>query len=117
MALTYVTKINKVRVQKNQNGLINVITRVFYTVIATAEDGYQKYLLLELQFSSPDQQDFIPIESIDEPTLVSWVEAHPYYMPISEQQIEDMIQFERDRPFIENYPFDFLYEVPASAFN
>ena len=111
MAITYQTKINKVRVQKDQDGLQNVITRVAYTVIATAEDGVSLPFIFELEFTPPDPALFIDISNVDEPTLVGWVESHERFRPMPEYMIEDRIQFERNRPFIEEYPFDFLQPI------
>jgi hypothetical protein len=112
MALTYETKVNTVRVKKNLDGLQNVITRVFYTVLATAEDGYKKRFNLELQFDDQvNPESFVDISQVDEPTLVGWITAHPRYLPVPENIILDLIQFERDKEYIEDYPFPFLEPI------
>lgn len=116
MALNYEVKINKVRVKKDLEGLKNVITRVFYTVIAKANDGYSKHLMFELEFDAADPLNFIDISRITEPMLVQWIKNHERFMPMPENIIEDMIEFDRKKEFIEDYQFDFLYNPPQHVF-
>ena len=112
MALVYQTKVNNVRVKKDLDGIKNVITRVFYTSTVTAEDGCTMRFPFELRFEDAvDPATFVDISQVDEPTLIGWIENHPNYFPMPESTAEALIQREREKEYIENYPFPFLEPI------
>lgn len=112
MALEYSIKITKVRVKKNKDGLKNVIERVFYVLKATdTTDGMSKSAWLEVVFDEVDPINFVDISEItDDSIIIEWIKSHPNYLTApTEKMFIDMIQFEREKEYIEDYQFPFLY--------
>ena len=111
MATTYSTKIRKVSVAKTLNGLTNVVTRVWFTIISTSDDGYIKHNYKQLDLPSPSSDGFVGIDAIDEATLITWIEAQPDYLTDEEKTvIESRIQFERNFPQYDDYKFPWMPE-------
>lgn len=111
MATTYSTKIKKVSVAKILNGLTNVVTRVWFTIVATSEDGYVKYTYKQLDLPSPSSDGFVGIDAIDEATLINWIESQSDYLTDEEKSVIEMrIQFERDLNLYDDYKFSWMPE-------
>lgn len=109
METIYSTKFNRARVVKSNDSLTNVIERVWYTVVATASDGYTKILKKSIDFPSPNPQDFIDIQYVTEEMLIGWIEAQSDYITDDEKQaIEFRLQWERDKLAYDDYMFSFM---------
>ncbi len=111
MATQYSTKIKKVSVQKSLDGLSNVVTKVHYQVTSTADDGYIKINYKQLELPSPSSENFIDINTIDEATLIAWVEAQPEYLTDEEKSVIEMrLEFERNLSHYDDYKFPWMPE-------
>jgi hypothetical protein len=109
METTYSTRFDRASVIKSEDTLVNVINKVWYTIVATTSDGYMKILKKSIDFPSPAPQDFIEIQYVTEQTLIDWIEAQPDYLTDNDKQsIQFRLQLERDKPLYSDYMFSFM---------
>ena len=87
----------------------SVITKIHYQITSTADDGYIKINYKQLELPSPSNENFIDINTIDEATLIAWVEAQPEYLTDEEKSVIEMrLQFERDLSQFDDYKFSWM---------
>lgn len=109
MATIYSTKIDKGRVIKSEDGLTNVVQTVWYTVLATSDDGYMKIYKKQLDLPQPAPESFIDVNSVTEEMLISWVEAQPDYLSDDDKSnIEYRLNLEREKSLYTDYKFSFM---------
>lgn len=109
MATTYSTKFDKGRVVKSSDGLTNVLVNVWYTIVATSDDGYVKILKKSIDLPAPTPSQFIDINQVTENDIISWIEAQPTYLTDDEKKsLESRIDYERKKPEYDDYMFSFF---------
>lgn len=109
MVTTYSTKFDRGVVVKSLDGLTNVLTTVWFTVVAKSEDGYTKIIKKFITLPSPTPSQFTDINSITEDMIISWIEAQPEYLTDNEKSsLELRFQFEREKLEYSDYMFSFM---------
>jgi hypothetical protein len=80
MANTYSWTINKLDVHPTEDTLTNVVYNVHYTYVGTSDqtdpDGnnYTANIIGTIVVGSPDPDDYIPFEDLEESDVVGWIE-------------------------------------------
>jgi len=109
METIYSTRFDRASVVKSEGTLVNVINKVWYTIVATTSDGYIKILKKSIDFPSPAPEDFVEIQYVTEQMLINWIEAQPEYLTDNDKQsIEFRLQLERDKLTYSDYMFSFM---------
>ena len=108
METIYSTRFDRAYVVKSTDGLTDVISRVWYTVVAVATDGYTKILKKNIEFPIPNPQQFVDIQYVTEQMLIDWIQAQPDYLTDDDKQsIEFRLQLEREKSAYTDYMFSF----------
>lgn len=109
MATTYSTKFKKGKVVKSEDGLTNVLTTVWFTIVAKSDDGYTKCLIKWLDLPSPSPEQFVDINKVTEDTIISWIESQPEYLTDNDRQVfEYRFDMERKKESYDDYMFSWM---------
>lgn len=111
MAITFSTEIFQVKVKKSLDGLTNVITEVKCKITGTDEEGYsQTYDSVPVFLPAPDSGSFIDIDSVDQATLISWVEAQPDWTMMTEDEtaMRNYINHFKNLEYIDDYKMPWM---------
>lgn len=109
MGITYSTKFIRGKVVKSQDGLTNVLTSVYFSIIAESSDGYVKILRKGFDLPTPTPSQFTDISQVTEEMIVSWIESQPEYLTDSDKQsLEFRIDAEKSKPYYDDYRFTWM---------
>jgi hypothetical protein len=73
MTISYVWKIGELKIATSKDGLSNVVQSVVWTLSATDAD-FSAETIFSTFLNDPDPNKFVQFESLDEATVLSWVQ-------------------------------------------
>ena len=73
MSVSYIWKINQLQIATSQDGLNDVVQNVVWTLTAVDED-FSVETVAESLLHDPDPSKFVQFESLEEATVLSWVQ-------------------------------------------
>ena len=74
MTISYVWKIGELKIATSKDGLSNVVQSVIWTLSAVDAD-FSVETVFDTFLSDPDPSKFVQFESLDEATVLSWVQS------------------------------------------
>jgi hypothetical protein len=73
MTISYVWKIGELKIETSKDGLNNVVQGVIWTLSAVDAD-FSVETVADTFLNDPDPSKFVQFESLDEATVLSWVQ-------------------------------------------
>lgn len=109
MAINYSTKFDKGKVVKSIDGLTNVLTSVWFTIIAKSDDGYIKVQKKMIDLPKPIPSQFTDINQVTEEMIISWIESQKDYLTDDDKKsLEYRIENERNKKQYDDYMFSWM---------